>query len=67
MRIAIERLDENDNITGVGTALQRGITLDDYRTNSGSPLELRCGEKFVRYLTLPPTGKMPREIELGNL
>lgn len=48
VRVPIERIDVATNqVTGIGTAVMRGVTLDDYQTASGAELKLRPGEMFV--------------------
>lgn len=46
-RIPIQRVDGYGNVTGRGTARQRGVTIDDYRTTSGAELKPRPGESIV--------------------
>lgn len=45
-RVPIERIEESGRVTP-GTALMRGVTLDDYRTLTGSPMSLPPGAKWV--------------------
>lgn len=48
VRVLIERIDvATGQVTGVGTALMRGVTLDHYETKSGAELKLRPGEMFA--------------------
>lgn len=45
-RVNIERISADGTITK-GTARQRGVTVDDFRSLYGSPLDLSPGEMFV--------------------
>jgi hypothetical protein len=45
-RIPIERIEANGHITE-GTARARGVTIDDFRSLQGAPLELPAGASFV--------------------
>lgn len=48
VRVPIERINaETGEVTGVGTALMKGVTLDHYETASGAEMKLRPGEMFV--------------------
>lgn len=47
IRVPIERVDEHGNVTGRGTARQRGVTIDDYRTTAGGELKPRPGESII--------------------
>lgn len=51
VRVPIERIEEDGRITP-GTALMRGVTLDDYRSMSGAPLKLPPGAKWVVVMRL---------------
>lgn len=51
VRVPIERIEENGRVTP-GTALMRGATLDDYRTERGGPLPLPPGARYVLVVTL---------------
>lgn len=53
VRVPIERINaETGEVTGTGTALMRGVTLDQYQTKSGAEMKLRPGEMFVIVTTM---------------
>lgn len=53
VRVPIERIDvATGEVTGTGSAVMRGVTLDDYQTASGAELKLRPGEMFAIVTTV---------------
>jgi hypothetical protein len=65
VRIPIERVNERGQVTAYGTARQRGVTIDDYRTESGIPIKEGPGDSIVVPVLRLPVGDRVQHLALA--